>query len=151
MNKLTSFSAGPTTPRTIIEDKQILVGVGVAVPLGALFLTLIIVLGVLLCRKWHHWKLQRNRAENYTAGPLPRNPTSRERVVFRQPIGHIRQPSAQIRPTLRNGIPPSYPRLYPVLDHLQDDRRSGRTSRQKDNFALQRPLVDQRPSTIYNS
>ncbi|XP_062576062.1 adhesion G protein-coupled receptor E1-like, partial [Saccostrea cucullata] len=47
-----TVSAVPTTPRTITEDKQILVGVGVAVPLGALFLTLIIVLGIYFCRKY---------------------------------------------------------------------------------------------------
>lgn len=25
----------------------------------------------------------------------------------------------KVRPTVRSGVPPSYPRLYPVLDHLQ--------------------------------
>ncbi|XP_061178871.1 uncharacterized protein LOC133187486 [Saccostrea echinata] len=148
--KTSTVAAVSSTLRIITEDKQILVGVGVAVPLGVLFSTLIIVLGVLLCRKWHHWKIQRERIQNYTISPQYRNPANRDRVAFQQPIGPIRPPHAQIRPTLRNGIPPSYPHIYPVLHHLQDNRRSGRTLRNKDNFALQRPLVDQRPSQIYN-
>ncbi|XP_061168354.1 fibrillin-2-like [Saccostrea echinata] len=148
--RTSTVAAVSSTLRIITEDKQILVGVGVAVPLGVLFSTLIIVLGVLLCRKWHHWKIQRERIQNYTISPQYRNPANRDRVAFQQRIGPIRPPHAQIRPTLHNGIPPSYPRIYPVLHHLQDNHRSGRTLRNKDNFALQRPLVDQRPSQIYN-
>ncbi|XP_062576063.1 uncharacterized protein LOC134237941 [Saccostrea cucullata] len=148
--KSSTVAVVSSTLTAITEDKQILVGVGVAVPLGVIFCTLIIILSVLLCRKWHHWKIQRERMQNYAISPQYRNPTNRDRMAFQQPIGPIRPPNSQIRPTLRNGIPPSYPRLYPVLDHLQDDRRSGRTSRNKDNFSLQRPLVDERPSHLYS-
>lgn len=48
-----------STLRTGSTDTQILVGVGVAVPIGVLFFVLTIVLSVLLCKKRHQWKIQR--------------------------------------------------------------------------------------------
>lgn len=157
---LTSTVPPPTTAQTTVvlstlrtgsTDTQILVGVGVAVPIGVLFFVLTIVLSVLLCKKRHQWKIQREMSMNSTEGRQGTNRVNRDRVVFRQPILPIQPPSAQVRPTVRSGVPPSYPRLYPVLDHLQDERRSRISSRNKDEFALQRPLVDQRPSNIYQN
>nr|XP_022318516.1 uncharacterized protein LOC111121500 [Crassostrea virginica] len=151
-----------TVRRPASQDTQILVGVGIAVPLGVIFLIFTVALTVLLCRKWQYWNIHREASPMLAAGhpntnvgkrdrinPLSRNVDNRDRVMFRQPILPMQTRSPQGRLPVPSGGPPSYPRLYPILDQQGEQARP--PSRIKDEFVLQRPLVDPRPSNLYQS